>query len=170
MSSKTIDIVILIGLPASGKSTFYRTHFASTHELISKDLLRRSKAKNKEQQQVERVEAALRENRSVVVDNTNPTPQDRQSLVALGHQYGAEVTAYYFEPDTKSSRQRNQQRTGKERIPDAAIYITASKLILPDYSEGFDRLYAVRIPPERMQDTSSDSTPRFTVTPISKNG
>ena len=170
MSSKTIDIVILIGLQASGKSTFYRTHFASTHELISKDLLRRSKAKNKEQQQLERVEAALQENRSVVVDNTNPAPQDRQSLIALGYQYGANVIGYYFEPDTKSSRQRNQQRTGKERIPDAAIYITASKLIPPDYSEGFDRLYAVRIPPESMQGTSSDSIPRFTVTPISKNG
>ena len=170
MSSKTIDIVILIGLPASGKSTFYRTCFASTHELISKDLIRSSKAKNKEQRQLERVEAALQENRSVVVDNTNPAPLDRQSLLALGHQYGANVIGYYFEPDTKSSRQRNQQRTGKERIPDAAIYITASKLIPPDYSEGFDRLYAVRIPPESMQGTSSDSTPRFTVTPISKNG
>ena len=169
MRSNTLEIVILIGLQASGKSTFYRTHFASTHELISKDLLRRSKAKNKEQQQFERVEAAFQENRSVVVDNTNPTPQDRQPLIALGHQYGAKVIGYYFEPDTKSSRQRNQQRTGKERIPDAAIYITASKLIPPDYSEGFDRLYAVRIPPERMQDISGDSLPRFTVTPVPKN-
>lgn len=164
-----MDIIILTGLQASGKSTFYRTHFTSTHELISKDLLVRSKTKNKEQQQMERIEAALQEQRSVVVDNTNPTPQDRQPLIALGHRYGAKVVGYYFEPDTKSSRQRNQQRTGKERVPDAVIYITASKLRPPDYSEGFDRLYVVGIPSESMQDTSGDSTPRFTVTPIPKN-
>jgi predicted kinase len=40
-----MDIIILIGLQASGKSTFYRAHFADTHEHISKDLLSRRKSK-----------------------------------------------------------------------------------------------------------------------------
>ena len=44
-----MEMIILMGLQASGKSTFYRTHFADTHEHVSKDLLRESKNKNKKQ-------------------------------------------------------------------------------------------------------------------------
>ncbi|HWZ20062.1 MAG TPA: hypothetical protein VNW73_14780 [Ktedonobacteraceae bacterium] len=44
-----MDMIILMGLQASGKSTFYRTYFAATHEHVSKDLLLKSKNKNKDQ-------------------------------------------------------------------------------------------------------------------------
>ncbi|HET7639703.1 MAG TPA: AAA family ATPase, partial [Ktedonobacteraceae bacterium] len=70
-----MEMIILIGLQASGKSTFYRTHFAATHEHVSKDLLRASKNKNKNQQQAELIERAFQEKRSIVVDNTNATRQ-----------------------------------------------------------------------------------------------
>ncbi len=53
-----MEIIILMGLQASGKSTFYRTHFAATYEYVSKDLLRRSKHKNKDQEQAEHIESA----------------------------------------------------------------------------------------------------------------
>jgi predicted kinase len=46
-----MEMIILMGLQASGKSTFYRTRFAATYEHVSKDLLRRSKHKNKDQEQ-----------------------------------------------------------------------------------------------------------------------
>jgi predicted kinase len=35
-----MELAILVGLQASGKSSFYRARFAATHELVSKDLLR----------------------------------------------------------------------------------------------------------------------------------
>jgi predicted kinase len=38
-----MDLVILIGLQGSGKTTFYRTHFAATHEQVSKDRFRHNK-------------------------------------------------------------------------------------------------------------------------------
>jgi predicted kinase len=78
-----MELIILMGLQASGKSTFYRTHFAATHEHVSKDLLRESKHKNK--QQAELIERAFQRQRSVVVDNTNATVQDRLVLIDLGH-------------------------------------------------------------------------------------
>ncbi len=37
------ELVIFVGLQASGKSTFFRERFATTHELVSKDLLRNNK-------------------------------------------------------------------------------------------------------------------------------
>jgi predicted kinase len=133
-----MEMIILIGLQASGKSTFYRTQFAATHEHVSKDLLRESK--NKNQQQAEVIELAFQEQRSVVVDNTNVTLQDRLALIDLGRRYGATIIGYYFQPDVPNSRKRNMQRTGKAQVPDKAIFITAHKFTLPSYEEGFDRL------------------------------
>lgn len=146
-----MEMIILMGLQASGKSTFYHTHFAATHEHISKDLLRTSKYKNKSQKQVECIERAFQAHHSVVIDNTNSTVEGRQPLIELGRSYGTEVTGYYFEPDVAGSLERNKQRAGKAQVPDKVIYITVHKLMPPTYSEGFDKLYYVRI--------GDDSTP-----------
>jgi predicted kinase len=140
-----MDIIILIGLQASGKSTFYRTHFTDTHELISKDLLSSSKNQSKNQKQAERIEKAFQEQRSVVVDNTNVSVQDRLPLIDLGRRYDATIIGYYFKADVSGSRRRNKQRTGKAQVPEQAIFITAHKLEPPTYAEGFDTLYYVRI-------------------------
>ncbi len=137
-----MELIIFIGLQASGKSTFYRTHFADTHEYVSKDLLPNNK---KNEQQMARIIDALQAQRSIVVDNTNPTLADRAALIALGRTYGAEIVGYFFEAPTKQCVERNRQREGKARVPDKAIYITASRLTQPTYAEGFDRLYTAAI-------------------------
>jgi predicted kinase len=138
-----MELIIFMGLQASGKSTFYRLHFAATHAHVSKDLLHNNKRPGRRQMQL--IEEALQAGQSVVVDNTNPTPLDREQLIRLGHEYGAEVIGYYFETSVRESLERNKSRLGKARVPDVAIYVTAKKLVPPSYMEGFDRLYDVRI-------------------------
>jgi predicted kinase len=136
-----MDMIILVGLQASGKSTFYRTQFASTHAYVSKDLLRNKKRPAILQQQL--VEEALQAGRSVVIDNTNPTPEDRAPLIALGHQYGAQVIGYAFEIQVKRSLAWNAPRTGTAHVPAVGIYATLKRLTAPTYKEGFDLLYAI---------------------------
>jgi predicted kinase len=165
-----MEMIILMGLQASGKGMFYCTHFAATHEHISKDLLLKSNHKNKDQKQAELIEGAFQEQRSVVIDNTNATKQDRLLLIELGRRYDATIIGYYFQPDISSSRIRNKQRTGKAQVPEKAIFITAHKFSPPSYDDGFDRLYCIRIPPEDARPASSPSAPRFVVTPIPKDG
>jgi predicted kinase len=137
-----MEMIILIGLQAAGKSTFYRTHFAGTHEHISKDLLRNNKQPARRQRQL--IEEALQNGHSLVVDNTNPTQDERAELVRLGHNYGATVIGYYFEAQVKQSLERNITREGKARVPDIAIFATLKKLARPSYEEGFDQLFSVR--------------------------
>ena len=126
-----MELVILIGLQGAGKSTFYRQRFASTHVLVSKDLLRNNRKPERRQRFL--VEEALCEGHSVVVDNTNPTLADRAALIALGTQYGAQISGYYFEIAVKQSLERNKQRSGKERVPDIAIFATVKRFIHPSY-------------------------------------
>ena len=136
-----MELVIFTGLQASGKSTFFRTHFATTHVLVSKDLLHNNKRPSRRQHQL--IEAALQAGSSVVVDNTNPTLEDRAELIQLGHTYGAEIAGYYFVPQVSQSLLRNKQRTGKEKVPDVAIFATMKRFVPPTYQEGFDILFSV---------------------------
>jgi predicted kinase len=136
-----LQMILFIGLQAAGKSTFYQTHFAETHTLISKDLLRNNKRPARRQSQI--AEEALQAGRSIVIDNTNPTREDREQLIRLGRQYGAEVIGYYFEPQVKLSLERNRLRSGPARVPDIVIFATRKKLVPPTHDEGFDKLYTV---------------------------
>jgi predicted kinase len=137
-----MEMIIFIGLQGSGKSTFYQTRFAQTHVLISKDLFPHNKRPARRQQQL--IVEALQAGKSVVIDNTNATRESREELVNLGREYGATIIGYFFEVQLKESLARNQQRTGKARVPDVAIFAALKRLVPPTYEEGFDRLYCVR--------------------------
>ena len=138
-----LELVIFIGLQASGKSTFFRGRFAATHELISKDLFPNNRNRNRRQEEL--IEAALSAGRPVVVDNTNPTVEDRRTLVRQGREHGAKIVGYYFESTARECIERNRLRAGKAKVPDVAIYATAKKLVPPSYSEGFDELFRMRL-------------------------
>ena len=134
----TKTLFILMGIQASGKTTFAR-RFLSEYEYISLDLLN---TRNKEQIAIENaLESAL----SFVVDNTNPTKADRKKYLDLAKAKGYKVVGLYFRSSIDESSQRNEQRTGKTQVPLKAILATAKRLEQPSYMEGFDELYYIKI-------------------------
>jgi len=137
--------VIFVGLPASGKTTFYQRRFAATHQHISKDLW--PKTSNKDRRQAELLRLALSQGQSVVIDNTNPALADRAPVIALARQFGARVIGYYFTATTREAVGRNRGREGQARVPDVAIFTRAKRMAKPLLEEGFDELYAVSIDP-----------------------
>jgi len=138
-----MELVILVGLQAAGKSSFYRSRFADTHTIVSKDLLRNSR--NRQIRQMALIEQALRRGESVVVDNTNPRAEDRLPLIALGKLFGARIVGYWFADGLSECLRRNALREGRARVPDVAIYATARKLEHPLGAEGFDAIFSVRL-------------------------
>jgi predicted kinase len=135
------ELIIFVGVQAAGKTTYYHEHFAATHDHVSKDLIPASK--NREQQQRRQIAEALRAGRSVVVDNTNATLYDRAPLIALGRDHGARVIAFYFEAPVRLAVARNQQREGKARVPNVAIFATQKRLVPPSVDEGFDEVRVI---------------------------
>jgi predicted kinase len=138
-----VELIVLVGLQASGKSSFCHEKFAETHQHVSKDLFPNNRHKNRRQEHL--IRAALSAGHSAAVDNTNPTPEERRPLVRLGHEHGAKVLCYYFEASVSECLRRNGVRVGKARVPDVAIYATAKKLVVPSIEEGFDELLRVRL-------------------------
>ncbi len=151
------ECVVFVGLQASGKTSFFRERFASTHEHISKDNF--SHARHRDLRQAALLDAALRTGRSVVLDNTNPTPADRQGAVAVARLHSARVVCYYFDSDRRSALGRNRRREGKARVPDVAILTTAKRLVPPSYAEGFDEIYVVRLTDQGAFDVSQVPRP-----------
>jgi predicted kinase len=137
------ELVVFIGLQGSGKSSFYRARFTDTHDWVSKDRFPNNRNPARRQRQL--VEEALAAGRSVVVDNTNPTVEERAELIALARGFQASVIGYYFRSRLADCLERNSQREGKARVPDVALYATRKRLCPPSLAEGFDRLWYVQL-------------------------
>lgn len=135
------ELILFVGLPGSGKTTYFHAHFAATHVHISKDLM--PNARRRDDRQIRDIDRALAEGKSVVVDNTNPSREVRAPLIELGRGHGARIIAYYFETDVKTALVRNRQREGKARVPDVAIFTTRKKLVPPSHAEGFDEVHVI---------------------------
>lgn len=135
-----MELVVLVGLPGSGKSTYYFSNYAATHEHVSKDLM---KTKSGARQRG-LIEKTLRAGRSVVVDNTNATPEIRAELVQIGKALGARLVAVHFDTPVPDCVARNRGREGKGRVPDVAIYAMKWKLKPPTTEEGFDEILVVK--------------------------
>jgi predicted kinase len=143
-----MEAVIFVGIPGSGKSTFFVERFFATHVRINLDML---KTRHREMMMIS---ACIEAKQSFVVDNTNITAAERARYIPLARQAGFRVVGYYFQSSLAESLQRNQQRSGKAIIPRKGVMARYHQLEPPKFAEGFDALYSVQIDP---------STNRFTV-------
>ncbi|WP_337175831.1 ATP-binding protein [Paludisphaera sp.] len=136
-----MEVVILVGLQGSGNSTLCRERYAATHVLVSKDLFRNNRRPQRRQMQL--IEEALREGKSVVVDNTNATVEDRAAILALARSLGASVACVDVRTPIGECLRRNAAREGRARVPEKAVWITSARMRRPTLAEGFDRLERV---------------------------
>ena len=70
---------------------------------------------------------------------------DRERYITIARAAGYTVIGYYFRSSIGESLERNALRSGKARVPDVAVASIHAKLELPEYGEGFDELYYVRM-------------------------
>jgi len=129
-----MEVIIFIGIQATGKSTFYMKRFFKTHIRINLDML---KTRHREK---ELFLKCLELKQPLVVDNTNATRKDRQRYIPHAKEYGFKITGYYFRSKLADALNRNEKRKQAEVIPEAGIRVTFSKLELPSFDEGFDQL------------------------------
>ncbi len=134
-----MELILFIGIPASGKSTFYAKTFDKTHLRLNLDML-----KTRRREEI-LFHAALASKTKVLIDNTNVTKAQRARYIRKAKEENYDIIAYYFRSSLEDSKKRNQNRGGKAKIPDLAIAAMSKKLELPEYSEGFQTLYYVAL-------------------------
>lgn len=134
--------VVLIGIPASGKSSFFKARFADSHVRINRDMLGTA-------HRVALLRAAcLQGGVSFVLDNTNVTRGERRDHIEAARSAGFRVEGFFLQSRRAECSARNRAREPHQRLPDAAIGGMSGRLELPSRDEGFDALYFVRLGPE----------------------
>ena len=136
-----MELVILVGLQASGKSSFRQSRFDATHVVVSKDHFRSNRRPARRQDQL--IREALGAGKPVVVDNTNPRREDRAALIRLAREFCVPAIGYFLQTSFEDALARNARREGAARVPDVGVYSTAKVLVVPCLTEGFDELYEV---------------------------
>lgn len=118
--SKKHALVILVGPPASGKSTWGK-QFATDNNLVyvSTDAIRKELSGDEGNQAVspiafglarQRVSAALRSGQSAMIDATNVNTKSRKDWINMGRGAGAKVIAVAFEVPRDELLRRDAQR------------------------------------------------------------
>jgi len=134
-----MEMVLFVGIPATGKSSFYRERFFDSHIRINLDMLRTR------HRQDALLRACLEARQPFVLDNTNVTRAERAGPIGLARSAGFRVIGYHFESRVGASLDRNRIRPGGSRVPDVAVRAKASRLEIPRMDEGFDALYYVKL-------------------------
>jgi predicted kinase len=143
-------VVLAIGLPGSGKSSWFKRHNIRP---LSSDLLRELLFDDAEEQRFQdlvfsnlrsMLKARLIARRPIsYVDATNLNPHERHGWIKLAKDYGYDVQGLFFDVPLEVCMERHTRR-GRE-VPEDIMRKMAAKLKPPAFEEGFSKITVVRV-------------------------
>jgi predicted kinase len=143
-------VILAIGLPGSGKSSWFKRHNVTP---LSSDLLRALLFDDPTEQRFQdlifsnlrsMLKARLIAKRPMnYVDATNLSPHERSGWIKLAKDYGYEVQAVFFDVPVEVCLARNQRR--ERKVPEDAMRRMAGKLKQPSFEEGFSKITVVKV-------------------------
>jgi predicted kinase len=143
-------VVLAIGLPGSGKSSWFKRHNVVP---LSSDMVRSLLFDDVREQRYQdlvfsnlrsMLKARLIAKRPMnYVDATNLTPQERQHWIKLAKDYNYEVHAVFFDVPLEVCIERHQRRD--RVVPEDVMRRMAAKLKPPSFAEGIAKITVVRV-------------------------
>jgi predicted kinase len=158
---QNLDIIVVCGLPGSGKSHFAGAHFSGTGRLrVNRKELRRllfemtrfgQKWTEKDFASsdeflvghVERkiIEHFLQHHKKLLIDNTSMSRESRKQYLSIAHQTGKSIGAIFLDTPPVLCLERNRSR--EDSMPERVISNLEAEKELPEISEGYKEVMVV---------------------------
>ncbi|CAL8349825.1 unnamed protein product [Lota lota] len=157
LTSDQTEVIVAVGFPASGKSTFFHAHVVPKgYVYVNRDTL------GSWQSCVSACERALREGRSVAVDNTNPDPESRKRYIDVAKASGIPCRCFHFSASLEQAKHNNRFRemapsdVKHVKVNDMIFHSYKKHYVAPDLSEGFSEILQIHFLPD-FKDSQSES-------------
>jgi bifunctional polynucleotide phosphatase/kinase len=131
---ETREVVIMVGYPASGKSTIAKT-FPSSYTVIDSDTFKTAKRMIQE--------AKRYPTQSIVFDSTAGTKAKRAEFLQFAREQNLSTRTIWVQTPIDVAMEQNKERAKalqKEKIPDIAFYTYRKRFEEPTEEEGFTLL------------------------------
>ncbi len=143
-------VVLAIGLPGSGKSSWFKRHniIPLSSDLV-RGLLFDDPTEQRYQDLVFSTLRAMLRARMIAgrpwnyIDATNLSPKERHSWIKMARDFGYEAHAVFFDVPTEVCMERNRMRS--RNVPDDIMQRMGQKLRPPKFEEGFAKITIVRL-------------------------
>ncbi|XP_069461738.1 bifunctional polynucleotide phosphatase/kinase isoform X2 [Ambystoma mexicanum] len=146
--SRSQEVVVAVGLPAAGKSTFFKEHLVPEgYVYANRDTV------GSWQKCVVMCAESLKNGKSVVIDNTNPDVESRNRYIECAKKAGVPIRCFLFTATIEMAKHNNTFREmtytgqGHQPVNDMIFNSYKSKFVAPSLKEGFSEILKINFVP-----------------------
>ena len=126
------EVVIMVGYPASGKSTIAHSLNKEHYYVVSGDIHKTAQKMLKDAEQ--------HLDKSIIFDSTGGNKEKRKKFVDFAKKHELPIRVFWVKTCIEETMERNKQRSleGGSHVPSIAFYIFRKHFEEPNESEGFE--------------------------------